>query len=90
VGDALGAPTGPPPFPWHDSSALAELFAPHGFSVSVTEERLAFTASSPQAFVDEQADHPMAVTGQAVLGPRGESEAGEGRPLRGGGPRGRS
>jgi SAM-dependent methyltransferase len=75
VRNALGAPPGPPPFPWHERDALAELFAPHGFEVAVEEERLAFTASSPEAYVDQQAVHPLAVAGQAVLGPRGESEA---------------
>src|SRR5215217_5437717 len=74
VRKALGVPAGPPPFAWHERTALAELFAPHGFRVSVAEERLAFTATSPQAYVDQQADHPLAVAGQAVLGPRGESE----------------
>jgi SAM-dependent methyltransferase len=74
VRNALGAPAGPPPFPWHDRAALAELFAPHGFEVTVAEERLAFTAASPEAFVAAQADHPQAVAGQAVLDGRGESE----------------
>ena len=74
VRKALGAPTSPPPFPWHERSALAELFAPHGFHVSVAQESIAFTASSPQAYVDQQAAHPLAVAGQAVLAPRGESE----------------
>jgi SAM-dependent methyltransferase len=73
VRDALGAPPGPPPFPWHERDALAELFAPHGFEVAVEEERLAFTAPSPEAYVDQQADHPLAVAGQAVLGPRSEA-----------------
>ena len=72
---ALGAPAGPPPFPWHERAALAELFAPHGFQLTAEEERLSFTAPSPQAFLDEQADHPLAVAGQAVLGPRGEADA---------------
>ena len=68
-------PPAPPPFPWHERAALAELFAPHGFEVTLEEERLAFTAPSPRAYLDEQARHPLAVAGQAVLGPRGESEA---------------
>jgi len=72
---ALGAPTGPPPFPWHQRTALAELFAPHGFHVRIDEERLSFRASSPEAFVDQQADHPLAVAGREVLDPRGESES---------------
>jgi SAM-dependent methyltransferase len=75
VRNALGAPAGPPPFPWHEPEALAELFAPYGFEVAVEEERLAFTAPSPAAYIDQQADHPLAVAGRAVLGPRGESEA---------------
>lgn len=74
VRKALGRPDPPPPFPWHERSALAGLFEPHGFRVDVAEETIAFTGSSPAAFVDEQADHPLAVAGQAVLGPRGESE----------------
>jgi SAM-dependent methyltransferase len=75
VRSALGAPPGPPPFPWHERAALAGLFAQHGFEVAVAEERLAFTAPSPEAYVDQQAVHPLAVAGQAVLGPRGESAA---------------
>lgn len=75
IRDALGTPPGPPPFPWHERAGLAELFAPHGFEVAVQEERLAFTAPSPTAYVDQQAEHPLAVAAQAMLGPRGESEA---------------
>jgi SAM-dependent methyltransferase len=36
---ALGAPAAPPPFAWHDSDALNQLFAPHGFSLTLTEHR---------------------------------------------------
>jgi SAM-dependent methyltransferase len=75
VRNALGAPTGPPPFPWHERAALAGLFGPHGFAVNLAEERIAFTARSPQAYLDGQAEHPLAVAGQAVLGARGEAEA---------------
>jgi SAM-dependent methyltransferase len=71
VRKALGAPAGPPPFPWHERDALAGLLGPHGFAVSVDEERLAFTAASPRAYVAEQADHPLAVAGRAVLAPLG-------------------
>jgi SAM-dependent methyltransferase len=75
VRNALGAPAGPPPFPWHDREALAALFAPHGFEVTVAEERIEFTARSPEAYLDQQAGHPLAVAGRAVLDPRGEREA---------------
>ena len=74
VREALGAPAGPPPFPWHEPAALAELFAPHGLAVSLAEERIGFTARSPADYLDQQADHPLAVAGQAVLAPRGESQ----------------
>jgi SAM-dependent methyltransferase len=75
VRNALGRPAGPPPFPWHEQAALSELFAPHGFDVSLGEERLAFTAASPQAYLEEQAGHPLAVAGRGVLEARGEDEA---------------
>ena len=75
VRDALGAPSGPPPFAWHDRAALAALFAPHGFEPELAEERISFTGASPDTFLDEQAGHPLAVAGEAVLGPRGESVA---------------
>jgi hypothetical protein len=75
VREALGAPAPPPPFPWYDRAALAELFAPHGLAITLAEESLSFTAPSAEAFVDEQSSHPYAVAGEEVLGPRGESEA---------------
>jgi SAM-dependent methyltransferase len=48
----LGAPAAPPPFPWHDSDALNQLVAPHGFSLTLTEHSLAFTAASPRHYLD--------------------------------------
>jgi len=51
------------------------VFGPHGFELTVDEDSLALTAPSPQAYLDEQADGPLAVAGQAVLGPRGASDA---------------
>ena len=75
VRNALGAPAPPPPFPWHEPAALAELFAPHALEVTVEEQQIAFSAPSARAYLEEQARHPLAVAGQAVLGPRGESEA---------------
>jgi SAM-dependent methyltransferase len=72
---AVGAPAGPPPFAWHDRSALGDLFAPYGFEVTVEEQRLAFTANSPRNYVDtETANHTLAVAGRAVLEPRGEAD----------------
>ena len=74
VREALGAPAAPPPFPWHDADALAGLWGPHGFELTVEEERLAFTAPSAQAYLDEGSEHPLAVAGRAVLDPRGKSD----------------
>lgn len=76
VRTAVGAPAGPPPFAWHDRSALRGLLAPYGFEVEVEEQRLAFAAKSPRDYLDtESANHPLAVAGRAVLEPRGEGEA---------------
>ena len=75
VREALGAPEREPSFPWHESEALAGLFAPHRMHVTTEEHRIAFTAPSVDAYLDEQASHPLAVAGQAVLGPRGRSDA---------------
>ena len=75
VRNALGRPAGAPPFAWHERAALATLFAPHGFEVTLEEERLVYTAPSAQAYLEEQGRHPLAVAGEAVLGPRGEGDA---------------
>jgi SAM-dependent methyltransferase len=73
---ALGVPAGPPPFPWHDRDALAGLLAPHGFEVEHEEHRLAFTASSAEAYMEaEFREHPLSIAGRVVLEPRGESDA---------------
>jgi SAM-dependent methyltransferase len=73
---AVGAPAGPPPFAWHDQDVLGDLFARYGFEVTIEEQPLAFTASSPEDFVDtESANHPLAVAGRAILEPRGEADA---------------
>jgi SAM-dependent methyltransferase len=76
VRQALRTPAGPAPFAWHDQAALADLFGPHGFRVSVAQHSLAFTASSPQAYLDRtERAHPLAVAGNAVLDKVGQREA---------------
>lgn len=73
---ALGRPPGPPPFAWHDENALASLLRPHGFSVAVEEDRLAFTAPSAREYLEiMNRDHPMSVAGQALLESRGGAQA---------------
>ena len=82
--EALAAATaGPAPFPWHDGEALTQMFAPHGFSVSTHEQRLAFTAASSRAFGDSEfRDHPLWITARAVLEPAGRIQAVRDRELR--------
>lgn len=74
VAAARGAGAGPAPFAWHDRDAVAGLLEPHGFTVGVEEERLAFGAASPREYLDaEFENHPLWVAGRAVLEPRGEA-----------------
>jgi SAM-dependent methyltransferase len=74
VAAALGAPPSAAPFPWHERDELAELFSPHGFDVATEEHRISFGAASARGFVEaEAANHPLAVAGRAVLGPRGDA-----------------
>jgi SAM-dependent methyltransferase len=76
VAAAIGLPAGPPPFAWHEQSALASLFGPHGFSVKVEQDQVAITAPSARDYLEVQGrDHPMSVAGQALLKSRGEGEA---------------
>jgi SAM-dependent methyltransferase len=81
---AAGGPTGGgPPFAWHDGDALSGLFGPHGFSVSISEQSLAFTAASPSEFLDtELRDHPLWVAARELLERRGELEATRTRALK--------
>jgi SAM-dependent methyltransferase len=73
---AIGLPPGPPPFAWHDQNALASLFGPHGFSVTIEPGKLAITATSAREYLEIQGrDHPMSVAGRALLESRGEGEA---------------
>jgi SAM-dependent methyltransferase len=80
---AMGTPPGPAPFAWEQRDALLNLLGPHGFSVELKHHALAFTASSAQEFLDDQAqNHPMAVAGLSVLEQLGQAEALRTRLLR--------
>jgi SAM-dependent methyltransferase len=76
IARALGTPpAGLPPFMWHERDALAGLFAPHGFEVSLELEQISFEAPSLDEYLDSEFDnHPLAVTGRALLESRGEAE----------------
>jgi SAM-dependent methyltransferase len=82
ITDVVGAPTGPPPFAWHDLDALTALLGPGGFEVSLQEATLAITAPSALEYlVTEHSSHPFAVVGRAILEPRGKLEALQARTL---------
>lgn len=82
IAAATGSPPGPPAFPWHDRDALDGLLAPHGFTTGLHEHAIAFSAISPQHFLDaELSDHPMWLATRDVLDPGGMHEVRE-RALR--------
>ena len=78
---ALGAPAPPPPFAWHDTAALTTLFATHDMTVTVEPHELAFTALSPEAYMDSASTHPLAVMGIGVLKRLGQGELARARML---------
>lgn len=80
---ALGAPAPPAPFAWHDQSALVALFAAHDMTVTVEQHELAFTAASPQEFLEAQrTSHPLAIAGFELLERLGQAEPARTRLLR--------
>jgi SAM-dependent methyltransferase len=78
---ALGAPTPPPAFAWHDTTVLATPFAPHDPTVTAEPHQLAFTASSPEVYLEGASTHPMAVMGIGVLERFGQGEQARARML---------
>jgi SAM-dependent methyltransferase len=75
MAEILEQPTGSEPFTWYKRETLAELFEPHGFSVSVTEHRIPFHAPSVDEFMRiEGENHPLAVAAQPVLEEAGRAE----------------
>jgi len=73
---AVGAPAPAKGFPWHDRDALAGLFGIYGFGVELEEHSLTFSAASVSEYLEvESRNHPMAVTGIAILEQLGQAEA---------------
>jgi SAM-dependent methyltransferase len=80
--EAAGVPPGSPPFAWHEHPALAELFAPFGFSVTVHEAELPFAAPSPQDYVDTLfEEHPLWIADRELIEPSGSMSAVRDRSL---------
>lgn len=66
---------GDPPFPWHEESALSELFEPHDRSVKVSERTIAFVAGSAREWVESQSkEHPMAAAARPLIEQAGRTE----------------
>ena len=80
---AMGAPPTPPSFAWHDELAVNELFSRVGMSATVAgTHELAFTASSPRAYLEAERDnHPMALSGFQLLQQLGKAEQAENQLL---------
>lgn len=79
---AVGGPS-TRPFPWHEAAVVCELLAPHDLAAAVLGRYdLAFSGSSPQAYLEVELDsHPLAVGGFQVLHERGLADAARGRLL---------
>jgi SAM-dependent methyltransferase len=72
LAEATGGHAQAPAFAWHEADALAGLFAPHDFAVRVEEHPLAFTAASPERFLErELREHPAWVSARSILEPHG-------------------
>jgi SAM-dependent methyltransferase len=75
MAELLDQPAGSAPFTWHERETLAELFGPHGFSVSVTEHPIPFHAPSVDEFMRiEGENHPLAIAARPVLEKAGRAE----------------
>jgi len=75
LAEILDEPPASPPFAWHEREALSGLFEPHGFSVSLTEHKLAFSAPTLDEFMRiEGENHPLAVAARPVLEGAGRAD----------------
>lgn len=75
VTEVLDEPPAPPPFAWHEPGPLTELFEPHGFSLSLTEHPISFSAPSIDEFMRiEGENHPIAIATRPVLEQAGRAE----------------
>lgn len=82
VSTALGSPSPPAPFPWHDLESLRELLVGRRMTASKEEDELVVTAASPEDYLElDRVNHPMAVIGYQVLRRAGVAEAARARLL---------
>lgn len=83
VREIVAAPSGPGGFAWHDDNAVRDLFGRHAMDVSVQgPHELHFTATSPEAFLDQQmTQHPMLLGKVEFLAQHGLAEQARQRML---------
>ncbi len=75
LSEISGDPPPTPPFPWHERDSLANLFEPHGFSVSLSEHAIPFRAPSIDEFMQiEGENHPIAIATRPALEDAGREE----------------
>lgn len=75
LAEIRGDPPPARPFAWHSQDTLSGLFEPHGFSVSVTEHAIAFSAPSIDEFMRiEGENHPLAIAARPVLEEAGRAD----------------
>ncbi len=68
VRNAVGAPTPPRAFGWHEQRTLDAASAAHGTTVTLGWHELAFTATSPGAYLEaDRTSHPLAIAGFDIL-----------------------
>jgi SAM-dependent methyltransferase len=64
-----------PPFPWHERESVASLFEPHGFTTTMTQHSLAFSAPSVDEFMRiEGENHPIAIAARPALESAGRAD----------------
>ena len=74
VTEVLDEPPAPPPFAWHEPGPLTELFEPHGFSLSLTEHPISFSAPSIDEFMRIEGETTRSRSQPAVLEQAGRAE----------------
>jgi SAM-dependent methyltransferase len=64
-----------PPFAWHELEPVSALFEPHGFSASLSEHAISFTAPSIDEFMRiEGENHPLAAGARPLLEGAGRAD----------------
>ena len=75
LAEIQGNPPPTQPFAWHSTDSLSGLFEPHGFSLSLTEHPLPFSAPSIDEFMRiEGENHPLAIAARPVLEEAGRAD----------------